>query len=201
MHIGQNAERINILGSTFKRKGFLIKDKTAKLDAYQYAAYYYQDAYTKFGTWYSLTNWLTIEAILNLSGKRKWNTQIETPSGNYKLLSQDEAKRKLGELEKTVSSKVEGMNYWEMIKAINIRLCNYILNFSKNKGQTDLTKIQDSISELWAKAGSKGKRFAEIEHLEFIIDALSMEQNTLTELLQKNVINMKTELEKLISNR
>jgi len=201
IQIGQTAERINILGSTFKRKAFLITDQDSKLKAYENAAYYYQDAYTKFGTWYSLTNWLIIEAIFTLSGKRKWNTQVGTEPKQYKLLSLDEANQKLDDLEKSVSSKAEGMNYWEMIKDINIKLCKYILNFSKNKAQSDLTGIQDGISELWEKAGSKGKHFAEIEHLEFIIDALSMEQNKLTELLQNNVINMKTELEKLITKR
>jgi len=201
LEISPTAERINILGSTYKRQAFLTRIKTNKQEAYELAAFYYQDAFHKYKTWYSLTNWLTIEAILELSGKRKWNSTITTADGNYKLSSLDEAHRELIKLERSVPKDMEIMNYWDMITVINIMLCRYILNFSKFNSQIYLDKIMTSISDLWKKAGSKGKRFAEIEHLEFIIDALSIEKNELTSSLQKNITNMKKELEELISKR
>ena len=88
-----------------------------------------------------------------------------------------------------------------MITVINIRLCRYMLNFSNMKARTDLGKIMKEIGELWKMAGSKGKRFAEIEHLVFVTDALTIEKNAGTTSLRDNVVNMKKELEKLISNR
>lgn len=201
MQISPTAERINILGSTYKRKAFLTSGIPGKLKAYELAAYYYRDAFYRFNTWYSLTNWLTIEAILELSDKHEWNKAVQTEDGDYALVSLDEALRELLKLEKSIPKDREVMNYWDMITAINIMLCRYILNFSKLNSQTYLDKIMSGISELWKMAGSKGKRFAEIEHLEFIIDVLSVEENQLTKLLHNNVTNMKLELEKLIRNR
>ena len=201
LQISPTAERINILGSTYKRKAFLSTNKVQKQESYELAATNYRDAFYKYKTWYSLTNWLTLEAILELAGKRKWNTRVTTSDGNYQLPGLQEALRELSRLEQAVPKDMEVMNYWEMITVINIRLCRYMLNFSNMKARTDLGKIMKEIGELWKMAGSKGKRFAEIEHLVFVTDALTIEKNAGTTSLRDNVVNMKKELEKLISNR
>jgi DNA-binding ferritin-like protein (Dps family) len=87
----------------------------------------------------------------------------------------------------------ERMSYWDMIAGINIGLCKYILQFSDKSEKIELDNIFNEISELWKKAGSKGKRFAEIEHIEFLTDALSGTEN-------KNANALKSKLEQLIKD-
>lgn len=199
--ISSTAERINILGSTFKRKAFISAKKELKQTAYESAAFYYHEAASNYESWYSLTNWLTLEAILVLAEKRKWSESVTTDEGNYQLPKFEDAHDLLLQIEKSVPDNTEVMNYWDMIKAINIKLCRYILNFSQFNSQKYLDLIMEGIRDLWKLAGSRGKRFAEIEHLELVIDALTIEQNPLTKSLQDNFRKMKLELEELIQNR
>lgn len=201
MKLNPSPERMNILGSTYKRKAYLIKDKTQKQETYEIAAFYYHDAYSRFNNWYSLTNWLVFESILVLAGKRNWGDRIKTTKGEYQLPLVNEALKDLRKVELELPADIEVMDYWDMIKAINIKLCRYILNFSKFHTQKYLDTIITDISELWKKAGSKGKRFAEIEHLEFMVDALTIQKNAMTDALGPNIKDMMNKLEQLINNR
>jgi hypothetical protein len=72
------------------------------------------------------------------------------------------------------------MSYWDMLAGINIGLCRYIIQFSGNGDKKEYDNILKEITRLWKIAGSKGKRFAEIEHLEFLTDALEIEKNKST---------------------
>jgi hypothetical protein len=97
------------------------------------------------------------------------------------------------------------MSYWDMLAEINIGLCKYILQFSKTNGKNlagviNQQDIYNEIGDLWKKAGSKGKRFAEIEHLEFIIDALSITKNKNAHTLATNLDQLKKDLIKQIDN-
>jgi len=87
----------------------------------------------------------------------------------------------------------ERMSYWDMIAGINIGLCKYLLQFSEKSDKIELDNIFKDISKLWKKAGSKGKRFAEIEHIEFITDTLSETKN-------KNAKALKNKLEQLLKD-
>ena len=70
--------------------------------------------------------------------------------------------------------------------------------FSDEAKQAEIDEILKEIVTLWKIAGSKGKRFAEIEHLEFIIDSLSISENTEAISLKSKLEEMKNELLKLI---
>lgn len=200
LKISPSPERINILGSTYKREAFLLKEQDTKLEAYKNAAFHYQNSYSKFRTWYALTNWLTIESILILAEKRKWKDLVKTQEGAYDLLTNKDALVELRDQEEAIPKTLEFMNYWDMIAAINIKLCRYIVNFSKFNARKYLDNILAEISMLWAKAGSKGQRFAEIEHLEFNIDMLSIVENSQTTALRENLEYLKNKLEELITN-
>jgi hypothetical protein len=97
------------------------------------------------------------------------------------------------------------MSYWDMIAEINIKMCKYILQFAETTGKylSELINQQDiyiEIEELWKKAGSKGKRFAEIEHFEFIIDALSITKNKNPNTLATKLDQLKKDLIKQIED-
>jgi CHAT domain-containing protein len=188
-----SAERLNILGSTFKRHAFILED--SKLDSYKKAAFSYQKAYSFYNNWYSLTNWLALECALAMNGLHDWGSGIDKNKSDigYQLPSINEALKLLEESKESLCFTNERMSYWDMIAGINIVLCKYLLEFSEISDKNELDGILGEISELWKKAGSKGKRFAEIEHIEFIIDALSVSKN-------KNAVALKTKLKQLLAH-
>jgi hypothetical protein len=86
-----------------------------------------------------------------------------------------------------------------MLAGINVELCKYIIQFSiiteKKKNITiESEEIYNKIIDLWRNAGSKGKRFAEIEHLEFIIDALSISRYKNAKTLSNKLEQLKLDL-------
>ncbi len=199
-----SSERLNILGSTYKRKGYVTGKN--KSEAYEKAALNYQKAYSYSKNWYSLTNWMALESALVLSQLHSWDSDVNNKNEKlgYKLISYDEAHGLLDEATTSLTDS-ERMSYWDMLAEINIGLCKYILQFSKttDKSLYDNISQQDiynEIGELWKKAGSKGKRFAEIEHLEFIIDALSITKNKNSNTLATKLEQLKKDLIKQIEN-
>ena len=200
-----SSERINILASTYKRQAFISVSKEDKQLCYEKAAYYYQKAYYFSNNWYSLTNWLALEGTLVLSEKHKWNSKIKIRGidNGYQLISYKMASQMLDDIQSTINKNDSRMSYWHLLAGINIGLCKYIIQFSdpgKEADKHDLKQIDifNEIGELWKKAGSKGKRFAEIEHIEFIIDALSNKEITATKDLAARLNFLKEKLLKLL---
>jgi len=188
-----SSERFNILGSTYKRNAFMLE--TDKQEVYKNAALNYQKAYFFSNNWYSLTNWLALESALVMTGSHFWglNEDNNKTKMEYKLPSTEEAIRLLDASKESICIGSERMSYWDLLAGINIGLCKYILQFSDKSDKKEFEDIYREISELWKKAGSKGKRFAEIEHLEFVIDAFSGTQS-------KNAIELKVKLEQLLKD-
>lgn len=184
-------ERLNLLGSTYKRKA-IISEGNTKREAYQAAAANYKDAYYNLqnkNKYYSLVNWLSIELALILAGVTTWE-DVEDAEGNAKKgkgikkkeseqslvstpqsLSQKKAEELLNEEAAKIPSKVLGdMTYWELVADVNIRLCRLLLE-DTDAGYSDLL---DQYIRVWAYIGHAGNRKAEVEHFEFLEDALSM---------------------------
>ncbi len=197
-----SAERMNILASTYKRQAFIL-DKN-KLQTYEKAAFYYQRAFVFSNNWYSLTNWLALECVLVMSDVHKWGSECKiTPKLKYRVPAIIDAIKMLDVSLAAHGKNSERMSYWDMLAGINIRLCRYFMDFSAIAVEDETEKlfsreIDLQISELWKIAGSKGKRFAEIEHLEFIIDALSVVKNDKTNALCNKLQQLKANLEKQI---
>jgi hypothetical protein len=200
LHVtGRTPESLNILASTYKRRGFLLVDIKDKKEAYVYAAYFYNLSFSEHKKWYALTNCLILESILVLSGEYAWEDKIKTRIGEFQLKSFKSATRELTDQEKSIGTENKASNYWDMVAKMNIRLCRFIMNYPKPQRSSDSDKITESFRQLWGKAGSKSQHFAEIEHIEFILDALSFTDPSQTRILSDNLLNMKKELEALIS--
>jgi hypothetical protein len=58
--------------------------------------------------------------------------------------------------------------------------------------------VLDAYREVWAKAGSKGKKIAEIEQLELLIDGLSLTPVKASDSLRKTLEQLKNDLKKMI---
>lgn len=198
IELSPTSQRFNILGSTYKRKAFILKDN--KHWAYQKAAYNYQKGFANSNNWYSLTNWLSLGTSLELSGIQKLTSQSDKKNTDmdYQMPSYEEALNLLNTTEASLCKINDRMSYWDMIAGINIGLCKYILQFSRKDDKKVVENIFRDISHLWKMAGSKGKRFAEVEHLEFIIEALLIGKNKNAKDLAAKLEQLKKELSNLL---
>ena len=195
------AERNGLMASTLKRKGLLISTKPQKLQVYSEAAAYYQRAHVTPGNpnpTYTLTNWYALESILIAAGKRKWEQSVKSRSYSYEVPSKDETSKQLNELKNNVFASGENMDFWKMMSVANILLCMLIVETSTAEKKKLWEDVLLSYRKVWNMAGSKGNKIAEIEHLDFLIDALSLAVDVNAKKINKNLVQLKEELEKMV---
>ena len=58
--------------------------------------------------------------------------------------------------------------------------------------------VLDAYRKIWHMAGSKAKKLTELEHLEFLIDAVTSSKKRNTKLLKNTLEQLRDELQKLI---
>ena len=192
------AERFNLLGSTYKRKAFVALAPAEKLKAYEKAAYYYMQANhveSQENETYALTNWYTLENILVLTQHHKWGQQIK--GTDITLPTKEKAKQKLQELLTQKKKQSNQSDYWDIVAVSNLQLALLILQTGSGHQQL-WDDLLESYKNIWVKAGTKGKKLAEIEQLELLLDALSLVNKAEIKLLSDYLLNLKKELEKMI---
>ena len=85
-----------------------------------------------------------------------------------------------------------------MISLANIKLCLAVLDTATSKPKLAWDAVLELYRSTWEKAGSKGKRMSEIEHLELLIDGLSLSRKPTVVRLKKNIAELKEGLKKMI---
>ncbi|MBA2561949.1 MAG: CHAT domain-containing protein [Chitinophagaceae bacterium] len=198
LSLSATAERYSLLGSTYKRKAMLCNEEPKKVEAYTNAAFHYMKAHSVKPNTYALSNWLEMESILVLSANRSWNEDIKHGDELYHLLSLDDAIELLNKTSASINISSDNLNYWDMVAVANIKLCLLIIDPSAADNEKARDEVMEAYRKLWKKAGSKGKRLAEIEHLELLTDALSLSTDSDVNKLKKIIQELKTELEKMI---
>jgi len=196
--ISATAERYNLLGSTFKRKGILCINKTEKLQAYSRAAYYYHKANEKqhYNKGYALTNWYALESVLVLAADRSWSEIIQKEDQDaYILPAKEEVIKKLAEIKSAYTPNMQKMDYWVMIQVPNCMLCLLIVNSDTNEQVWN--DVLNAYHDVWSKAGAQGDKFAEIEHLQLMADALQLNSTNNAALIKK-LDSLKDDLQKMI---
>lgn len=198
LRISPTAERYSLLGSAWKRMGILYEKTGEKLDAYRRAAYYYREAFHRQGNKnaYALTNWYTLESVLSAPDCREWGNEISHQNYKYQLPAIQEARKELATIINLHRPNAGSMEYWIMMEAPNCELCALILD-SDTTEQDKWDKMPDIYKEVWSKAGSKGDKFAEVEHLHLLSDALTLAGKGGT-VLKGRIDTLKDKLEKMI---
>ncbi len=195
LNVSPTGERHMLLGSTLKRKAVFISTPDKKMNVLKEAAYNYMKAYTINDNFYALLNWYQLEALLVLTGNRQWSEEVTLKNESYKLPSAAKVAEKLKEaLEKDVPAM---QNYWEMGRKANIRLC-MLVSDAIDKDPQNCDAVLDDYRVTWNRAGSRGKKFSEIEHIELLIDALSTSRKRNAVKLRKLLEGLKDDLLKLI---
>lgn len=194
------AERLNMLGSAYKTRAMLSTNRPAKINACKEAAHYYYHAYNRKKEVYSLVNWLMIESILVGLDLRKWGQEARIGQSVYSLPTLIDAIRDLEKMKKALgNTQIDELSYWNWAAAANIGLCLLMIDPKKATPKAaDYEEAFNVYKETWDKAGSKGKKLSEVEHLDFLVDCLSLgkKKNMLT--MAEKIEEMKDKLEKMI---
>ena len=201
LNLSPTSERFSLLGSTYKRKAIVSNEKGQKQKAYTEAAFYYRKAYLMQSSLYSayaLTNWLEIESILVWAGERQWGVTITNGHETYMLLTFEEAISLLNKSKGTLNASQDAMDYWNMAALANIQLCLLIMASPGPEGNPAWDELKVMYQKLWNKAGSPGKKMAEVEHLELLLDAFSLVNDQGLNQLVDFVGHLKIELENLV---
>jgi hypothetical protein len=200
--MSETAERLTLLGSAYKRKALLSSTKAQKLKALSDAAYYYWKADQSEASVYKAyakTNWLQLETILVVAGHRKWEQAVRHNGVAYELPSLENAINLLQDINNSFSAYIpDTMDYWDMIAMANIKLSLELLMASGTKYQDRWSEVLDTYRETWVKAGSKGKRVAELEHLQLLMDGLNLGNKRNINTLAKHISELNEELSKII---
>jgi len=194
--LGSTYKRLSMLTSDRDQ----IIDSLQRAFIYYKAAF---DYYKKENVVYPLTNAIELSAILKLSGVKetqkfkvnfdfnqyipkepKENQESKTKAGgkkkpdtflNTKLYSGPEAKKLLMEERENIKpiTNESKVDYWDMLKGLNIDMCLLMVDRNNDNEDKDWVQLQKDFNIIWKKAGSQGKKLAELEHLKIIIYTLS----------------------------
>lgn len=172
LNMSPTAERLSLLGSTYKRKAIISTNNTDKVKSLILAAGFYKKAYDIPGSinkMYSLSNWLEIEKVLQLVKTRAGFKGILK---KYKYTPVSEARAEMEALFNQLVNADADMDFWNEIEKANAILCSWLLEGKNTKDLTD-KEVVEAYAKVWKIAGSQNKKIAEIEHFDFLISAYS----------------------------
>jgi len=168
LRLGKTAERLSLLGSAYKRRCVMAKDKetlTASLE--QMAEYYKQaclldnDDLEKLRI-YPLSNWITAEKLLKDRGRLIRLSQLlpERLSDHLDTLLQH------------FKAVRDRRKFWDFIALINVYQCKLL----DAETQAERRELRDAIVEeyraAWRVGGAEKQKNSELAHTKFVHAAL-----------------------------
>ncbi len=200
---GETAERLNLLGSAYKRLAMLAPDNKKRADAYKSAVAHYEMAYNSdcnSNKVYSLSNSIEVACLLVFCNAAKSGAEFTFDNKKYRLRTNKEAQILIEQLQAKLKELKESdsMEYWDMIAELNLDFC-LLLILKDEKIDAKWNEIVQNFNKIWSKAGSEAKKMAEIEHLQFLTDGLNAaagmkNENMLKKDLETNMGNLRTAL-------
>ena len=189
-----------MLASAYKSKAMISTTKPQKINAYKQAALFYYKAYNRKKEAYSLTNWLEIENILVLLETRKWGQTVKMDHTEYNVPAIKDAVKDLDTMQELLGSfSTDEVSYWDWASAANIKLCLLLLEYkSGGNGVPGYEEVFNLYKETWDKAGSRGKKLGEIDHFDFLTDALSLSKKRNAGVMKNKITKLKNQLERMI---
>ena len=192
--IKPTAARANLLGSAYKRIGFLSKKADDKLKAYEAATQAYRLAYEKAADKYALKNMLLIQCVYDFA-----------ISGTDKTVMLDAKAKKamienLQDNQKKLNPQYRNLDYWELVEDACIDFILLMLEKKKALDNENWKMLEKKYKRIWRKAGSKGKTKAEIENFEIVADALGISTDKHAAFLKNKINELKENLKKIIAD-
>ncbi|RYZ50445.1 MAG: CHAT domain-containing protein, partial [Sphingobacteriales bacterium] len=174
LRYGQTAERNNLLGSAYKRKSMILKGAD-KIKALKLSAEAYMKAYDTPGntdTFYSLVNWASIANAMTVTGYDAWGSG--SISGRTKNAIQKLFTEEIERFEKTANQS-EDIDYWNVVALANLKFGLAQLLLTRDNAD----EIFAAYRSVWGYVGHMGNRQAEMEHIDFLQDMLTLQKKDL----------------------
>ena len=129
--------------------------------------------------------------------RRKWEGTYGQSKDRYTLLSKAAAINLLDEQKSKLHADMNNWTYWQYVGDANVALCTALVQ-STDSAPVDLQPVFTSYHRVWQKAGSKGHKVGEIEHLDWLIDILSTSRKPAVKKLLNNIRQLRDQLFALI---
>lgn len=177
--LGETGHRYALIGSANKRKSMVTNVYEKKVAAYEEAGlHYYKADCTGNNSYktYTYVSYNTLFYILILLGKYKWGDMIVFEKGTWELQLPADRNSLLASLKErmsVVNTQSNDGDYWKFLEIADLHLCILLVSYTDANGDKLFNDALESYLKRWAKAGSKGRRMAEIEHLDFLVDAVA----------------------------
>ena len=178
--IGATSERLSLLGSAYKMLFTTLYRKSAgkaeQIKALLDSAANYHEGFdvakqNNTGILYSLCNWLQIESILILiKGTTSYNWGTRSLNG-YEL---PEVKQAFGWMESVLNpggTTDDDLDFWHFMDEPNVLLTKLCMDPT---GKVKAKTVYESIIDAWGKGGSFNKKQSELDHLQFLLNAVSL---------------------------
>jgi hypothetical protein len=193
IQFGQTAQRSSILAATYKRLAYVSENEIDKKAAYASSSANYRiacKAITDQNTHYPLVNWLSLESALVLAGVHSWEQKKghnrseackkDNTKGVYKMtcnaITINEARKKINTaLQNILQLPEDQKDYSDWIAMAMLLLTKRLLG----EKITDKA-IRDPYVQAWQMPGFQTQHRADVEHLEFLEDALGLGNPTKT---------------------
>ena len=187
--INDTSERKCLLGSTYKRIGFVSKTLPKKIMAYQDAVDLYKKAYDSSKQFYALNNYLIFQVILDL----------DKPAAQKQITAADKIlyKTLLTEKIQALEDSEINMDYWEKADYNYCKLALLFLDPKMSKEDSEWQELNKSYKETREKYGSIGKKKAEMTNLVLILGALDILKKSQGQFISKHAQLLKTNIESL----
>ncbi|MEP2347241.1 MAG: CHAT domain-containing protein [Algoriphagus sp.] len=192
-HFGESAERLSLLGSSYKRKMHLLRDSSPKdfSEALSLSIQAYKEAskLTGYKDAYPLTNWLTMAQIQVLQEGKKGvkHLDLEARKAIQKIFDENQANSKVAD------------DFWKMAHQSSILLTQLLMETTASKDEESKIKaITSSYLKLWELAGNRGQKVGELEHFEIIGAALGKLPNARAKALSPILMQIQKQLKEAL---
>lgn len=188
--LGKTGHRYALIGSAYKRLSFMLSDPRKKTEAYrQSACYYYLADGTRNNRYktYTYVSYNGFLHILTLLEDCKWDEELKVEDVTIQLPKDKSCLvAKLKERLSDVNAQATEGDYWRFLEIADIHLCIMLINYTAENDNQLFAEALSAYQKRWSKAGSKGRKMAEIEHLEFLLDALQFVKSVLSKKKRKS---------------
>lgn len=186
LSLGSTAERFSLLGSAFKRKLIVLKDKQEFLDTLGSACKSYFEAaqISDYKDDYPITNAVQLARVYELISGGDFIQDGKTKPKYNKLLD---------DLDKLIHTGQKAKkNYWDLVTETNLILSRIFCD--KKPSQKAWGELSKSYQKVWKNAGSTSDKKAELEHLDILIKAMNYLESEEGGILKTGLERLSNEL-------
>ncbi|MBG9377115.1 CHAT domain-containing protein [Panacibacter sp. DH6] len=190
--IKSTSDRNILTGSAYKRIAFLATDQATKLKAYTDAEKYYTKSCAETYNAYGFKSQVMMQYLCDLLNKQPGRK----PSLGGKAVH--DVIERINKQKRTLKPAYRNMDYWELMDDVSLDFLLLLLQKEEALREKNWSMLETKFKRIWKKAGSMGKKKAEIENFEIFADGLQATKNRHALLLKNRIDELRQTLERVL---